>query len=158
MASTEALKKSNRTNSTPTRKGDEALTDTQAQWLYDYIRLLADKMALKDWGFDIVTEEPQDPTFIACIMPVYGRKYAQIHVRGDLFTSNSELQRHILVHELVHCHTSQVQNWIDEIGKEGEITAASYRAFRLHLEVGVDGLADALAPFLLLPPSCPTLT
>src|SRR5687767_3801682 len=86
--------------------------DEKDQQLYEYVREVADKLALRDWGFDIIQETPQEladtstdmsDTF-ACIQPTEGRKYAQISVRRDFWTSKPELQRYTVVHELIHCH------------------------------------------------------
>lgn len=128
------------------------MTKAQAQWLSDYVFLVASKMKLKDWDFDIDESPPDTDNAAAAIRCVPGRKYAVIRVAVDFFQEKPQQQRHSITHELIHCHMSMAHNYIDGLLDSGDLTCTHREAFMFNLEYGVDGMADAIAPFMPLPP------
>ncbi len=127
------------------------MTKKQAQWLYDYVRLVANQFALRDWDFDVEEPEPEDDAF-ASVCPTYGRKYFRLRVCSNFFTSTLEKQRHTIAHELIHCHMAPAERWIATCADNGKLSNTAIQAFHMNLEYGVDGLADAVASLLPLPP------
>ena len=77
--------------------------------------------------------------------PVEGRKYANLRLGECFLVDAAEEQRHTIVHELLHCHLGPMTRMIE--AHDGMPPAAM-----LALEYCVDGLADAIAPLLPLPP------
>jgi hypothetical protein len=111
-----------------------------------YARQLGDLLALKDWRLEIVEESPGDPTAIASCAPVEGRKYAVIRLGESFLTDAPPEQRHTLTHELIHCHLGPMCRML-------EAENAMPPAAKLTMEYCVDGLADAIAPLLPMPPA-----
>lgn len=128
------------------------MTDGQRDSLGEYIRRIADEMALRDWTFSVLSE-PAEADESAHIDITYGRKHALIRVAHDFVEFRPAAQRHSIVHELVHCHLepacSIFQNEVqDALGfASGSLLWAG---FKRNVEYGVDGLADAIAPLLPL--------
>jgi hypothetical protein len=111
-----------------------------------YVRALADLLHLKDWEILISPQAPAGDDAIASIQPIYGRKSALLRLSEGFLTDSGPEQRHTLVHELVHCHLAHLQRLLES---EQHDTAGA----RLAIEYCVDGLADAVAPLLPLPPA-----
>jgi len=72
------------------------------QWL-PYVRLIADKIALKDWTVQISESQPADRGAMASVNPCEGRKWGTIFLADGHFGESREEQRHTIVHELLHC-------------------------------------------------------
>jgi len=53
------------------------------------------------------------------------------------------------VHELIHCHFATAHLYADEVLEI--VSMLARRAFDLNMEMGIDGMADAIAPFMPLP-------
>jgi hypothetical protein len=111
-----------------------------------YVRTIADALRLKDWEFDIVQQAPSGDDSIASVQPVYGRKLAILRLSEGFLNDSYVEQRHTLVHELIHCHAAPLQRLLES---EEHMTAGARQA----IEYCVDGLADAIAPLLPLPPA-----
>lgn len=110
-----------------------------------YLRLLADRLHLKDWSFVLRDEAPDSADAIAAINCAEGRKYAWCYLSESFLRSSPEDQRHTLIHELLHCHMAGA----DHVA--ARMITEHFQLYRLHCEYAVDGLADALAPLLPLP-------
>ncbi len=83
------------------------------------------------------------------IMLIQGRRLAELRV-SHLFSQMSlEAKRHLLVHELIHCHFATAHLYADEVLEI--VSMLARRAFDLNMEMGIDGMADAIAPFMPLP-------
>jgi hypothetical protein len=112
-----------------------------------YLRDLANQMALKDWRPAVDNDAPPSDAG-ATVLPVQGRKFAVISLSEHFLNETPREQRHTCVHELLHCHFAQVDLMLSLFLDEEQRAIVD-----LHLEYVVDGLADAIAPLLPLPPS-----
>lgn len=119
---------------------------TRRQRWTSYIRQLADALHLRDWRIEVSEELPAGENSIASCQPVYGRKYAVIRLSEGFLNDDHDEQRHTVIHELLHCHTGPMNRLLEA---EESFTAS----VRQTMEYMVDGLADAIAPLLPLPPA-----
>jgi hypothetical protein len=120
-------------------------TVTARQRYLPYLRQIADLLRLRDWRLVILEELPPADAIASCA-PVEGRKYAVLRFGESFLADTPEEQRHTIAHELLHCHLGPMCRMIE--AHEGMPPAA-----RLAMEYCVDGLADAVAPLLPLPPA-----
>jgi hypothetical protein len=111
-----------------------------------YCCFLRDKLCLRDWQLLLSEEQPSGENSIASIEPIYGRKFATLRMSEGFLNDTPSEQRHTLVHELLHCHLAPLQRLIEA---NNEMT----QAYKMAIEYAVDGLADAIAPLLPVPPS-----
>ena len=102
-------------------------------------------MALRDWHFVLSGVAPAKGR-AAEIVPIYGRKWAELRLSPEFACLAPEVQRHTLVHELIHCHLAAAQCYADAM-----LRKAARHAFDMNVEIGIDGLADAIAPLMPLP-------
>ncbi len=120
----------------------------------DLLRAYANGLALRDWEFQVAHEEPFDPGALAEIEMAAGRKLARVRVAAAWDDHEPEERRHALVHELVHAHARDMEEFVRE-GARGEFGGAAYRLFvqglDRELERMVDALATAVEPVLPLP-------
>lgn len=134
----------------------QRLHDKQTRkWLSPYIREMADRMGLTDWRFEFIFYPPTDDDCFAEITPDDGKQSATIRFNADFPTYDREQQRETVVHELIHCHLDLIQQQIrNDLPKL--LGQPSYDAFWPSfvrgLERGVDGLTQAWAPLMPLPP------
>lgn len=118
-----------------------------------YIRWVANEMCLRDWTFDVPHEPLPESDAFATVKPTDGRKRARITFCRDFRDLEPDRQRHVVIHELVHCHFAMVQHQIESdlerhLGQHAD--RVLFDSFRRNLEYGVDGITDALAPHLPL--------
>jgi len=114
------------------------------KWL-PYVRDLADRLALRDWRVVIADDAPDGSDAIASVYCCPGRKYATIRF-GDVFFSDDRAdQRHSIVHELVHAHLGAYVAAVERLSNDD-------KTLRMLMEYAVDGLADAIAPLVPIPP------
>lgn len=135
------------------------MTKPDTQRLADYVRLVADRLALMDWEFIVRIGEPEialpwglnQP--VASIECVDGRKLAYLTFIESTRVQPAEEIRHTVVHELIHAHLNPACEIVRVDAKDG-FSQATYELlmanFRRNVEFGVDGLADAIAPSLPL--------
>ena len=121
-------------------------TPTRRERWVPYVRQLADILHLKDWRIDVYEDAPGDPNAIASCNPIDGRKYAVIRLGESFLTDTPDDQRQTLTHELMHCHLGPMARMIES---HGDFPPAA----KLAMEYCVDGLADAIAPLLPMPPA-----
>jgi hypothetical protein len=121
-------------------------TPSQRQKWLPYFRSTADKLSLRDWRIEIDEARPSSPAAIASVCCCEGRKYATIYLNDCFFTDSRSDQRHTVAHELVHCHAAPY-------AKAVEMRTGDDQVLKLLMEIMVDGLADAIAPLLPLPPA-----
>jgi hypothetical protein len=119
---------------------------TRRQRWAPYVRQLADLLRLRDWRIDVYEDAPAEPTAIASCAPVEGRKYAVIRLGESFLTDPPDDQRQTITHELLHCHLGPMVRMI-------EVHDGLPPAAKIAMEYCVDGLADAIAPLLPLPPA-----
>jgi hypothetical protein len=112
-----------------------------------YIRQLADRLGLRDWAFHILDETVLRDDSDAEVHCIEGRKLARLRLSEDFLRSDAQNQRHTLTHELIHCQLAA-----GVIVAEKLLSASERSLFMLSIEYGVDGLADAVAPLMPLPP------
>jgi hypothetical protein len=120
--------------------------DPRRQTWLPYFRLIADSFGLKDWEFRISDEPPDSPSAFAEIQPCKGRKLATILLSGVFLGAKREEQRITAIHELLHCHYDLADRIVLNTLTGPEITA-----YRLALELAVDGIATAIASKFPLP-------
>jgi hypothetical protein len=111
-----------------------------------YVRHLADRLGLKDWQVFVLDELPATDSAYARIEIPHGRKYANVTLSNNMLKGTEEEQRHAIVHELLHCHFA--------FGDRAARTMLSERDYGIYedgFELGVDGVAVAIAPLLPLP-------
>ena len=124
------------------------MRDPRRQRFAPYIRDLADRMELRDWRLAVSDYGPSNPAHNASITIANGKKYALIELSDNFLDTAPPEQRKSCVHELVHCHVEAA--W--EVAA-GELPPAVRGAFARLMEYAVDGLADAQAPHMPLPPA-----
>lgn len=122
---------------------------TERQWksLGRYIRHVADMMGLRDWSFEL-SHNPADGEAYASIVTTYGRKVAVIEVCPNWPNLDPKVQRHSIVHELVHAHLGGLKNYVYHALPSllGEASWSAFEsAYRMHDELATDGIADGIA-------------
>lgn len=126
----------------------------QREAIAAYVREIADLVELRDWTFDL-NWEPLPNDVQGAMFPTFGQKRPTIRFGTDFLEVGPERQRHIIVHELVHCHLEPSTNLIDNTLPD-LLGSTAYRifddAFVQDLEFATDALATALAKHLPLPP------
>jgi hypothetical protein len=121
------------------------MTESDKGWLAGYLRDLADRMGLKDWTIEVLADLCDDDSH-ADIRCIEGRKLAKVRFARDWREQTPETQRHTCCHELIHCHFAAVH--LDTLRK---LKSVDGETFMMHLEYGIDGMADAIAPHMPLP-------
>lgn len=128
------------------------MTKKERKALGLYIRWVGDAMELRDWTFELSRKEPDTDAF-ATVTPTYGRKIAVIDLCPDFRAMAPEKQRHVIVHELVHCHLEPAASMVrSDLEKHlGETTdRVFWDGFKRQVEYGVDALASAIAKHMPL--------
>jgi hypothetical protein len=115
------------------------------RWL-PYLRDVADRLHLRDWRFVIAEDLPNDRDSIATAWCCYGRKYATLRLNDSFLADNRDEQRNTIVHELVHAHLAPYVRAVETMTNDDKV-------LRLLMEYSVDGLANAIAPLVPLPPT-----
>lgn len=132
------------------------LTKRQRRLLGPYVREVADGLNLRDWRFEIL-HEPIHSTdeATARLTSTFGRHTATLEFCADFPRMPRDVQREIVVHELLHCWLPAVRagGWwgIDHLVGEPAMTVFR-SAYEEHVELAVDGIANAIAPLFPLPP------
>jgi hypothetical protein len=112
-----------------------------------YVEDIAARMRLGHWRITIVDESPRDDGTLASVHPWYGRHAATVRLSDGFLVEMPEEQRYVIIHELLHCHLAHLDKLIED-----DLSTDAGRAYRLANEYAVDSLAQAIAPFLPLPP------
>lgn len=111
-------------------------------------------MGLKDWDVILQRDRPKNGSAWASTETYYGQRRCEIHLNPDTFFAETpERQRHVIVHELLHCHTDNVNEVVRIFLTEQSGDAASlFEAyFRQQMEYTVDGVATGIASCFPLP-------
>lgn len=111
-----------------------------------YFRVIADRLALKDWQVTIKDEAPADCDHVASVATTEGRKVAGVWLSEEFLKRDGDYQRHTVVHELIHLHHA----YVDHLGLR-HVGDKQRELIKAGLEYMVDGLADAISPMLPLP-------
>lgn len=128
------------------------MTDREWEELTRYIRWVANEMELRDWTIEVLRTPSEEGTY-ATIFPTFGRKIATLKLDPNFRTYDAEIQRHTIVHELVHCHLEPAANMVykdleEYLGKQTD--QVFWNGFKRQIEYGVDGLASAIAKHMPL--------
>lgn len=119
-----------------------------------YLRVLADKMELRDWTIGTMHRPADDGKAASCVC-TYGQKKINVFLGLRFDDDSPEEQRVTLVHELLHAHLAGAhrllidaqanvrKTWIDQLEC----------AVRVQHEYAVDAIADIVAKYLPLPPT-----
>lgn len=131
------------------------MSDEPRTELGRYVRWLANELGLRDWHIVLAggDDPPDNRDHAACITVYYGRKRARIRLSREWDGMSPEDQRHCLVHELLHAHVDPMRTALSNAAST--LGDAAYGILKgAHddaLELAVDGIADAIAPYLPLP-------
>lgn len=121
------------------------MTDPRKRKFEPYVRLLADRMRLKDW--EITLEDgPSSEGSSADVRLVGPYRRATVRLSEEFLGDPPEVQRRVIVHELAHLLTARLANFADE-----ELDGPALREFVRCYEHGVEEVAMTLAPMLPLP-------
>lgn len=128
------------------------MTDRDWEALSRYVRWVANAMELRDWTLDL-QRRPCDRGAIASIHPTFGRKVADIYFDEHFRTLVPEVQRHTVVHELIHCHLEPAANMVykdleEQLSKPAD--QIFWNGFNRQIEYGVDALANVIAAHMPL--------
>lgn len=128
------------------------MTSTQRRALEKYIRYLLRALDLSDWAIAIKEPLDADDEAWARITPTYGQRRAALSLCPDFEQLPPEKARGILVHELVHCHTSGIQHHVESDELEGLLGKGAsllwVGAARQFIEGAVDAIAVVIARHL----------
>jgi hypothetical protein len=120
----------------------------------DYLRVLADLLALRDWTVRLDVGPMEDQGRSAEVDLLYGRRIANVKVPLGFFGASAEERRHALAHELLHAHLNPSRNVLDNarsiLGQP--LYDLMHATMTDSIEYATDAIADALAPHLPLPP------
>lgn len=126
------------------------MSDQDKRIVQDYIVELQGLLWLRDWQVTLL-DEVCIPERNADIYMIPGRKLAEMRLRHDFRAFTKERQRHTITHELLHLHFASAMHVIDTdllehatISNHGFLTAT----FMRQLELGIDGVADAIDGFM----------
>lgn len=131
--------------------------DKRQKALAQYVRAIADALGLRDWQFTYTDDPPGEIDYehaTAAIRPTRGRKWACLWVPAKWWDESPEDRRQTIAHELLHLHFAGMERILETVQTNlGDATWGVLRAAHLDaLEMAVDGIADAIAPFMPLPP------
>jgi hypothetical protein len=123
------------------------------QALAAYVRFVADRIELRDWTL-VLEPDPPEQDIEAHIRPIFGRHVAYLRFSTQFRGLDSERQRYVVCHELVHLHLDRISTYLengldDLVGRPAH--AVIWQRHREDIEMAVDGIAEALAvtlPFL----------
>jgi hypothetical protein len=119
-----------------------------------YIRRVADQMMLQAWTFTLMHDPPERDDALAVVEPWDGRKAARIWLCVDFDTFTPEVQRHTIVHEMLHMHMTGASD-VMRLDTCDHLSQAVYdtlmSAFKRQVEYAVDGIADSVSEFFPLP-------
>jgi len=119
----------------------------------EYLRELADQLALKDWTV-VTLESPAEDNCVAQSQCTYGRKRISISFQVGFDRLPPEEQRQTCIHELLHAHWGAMDQVIHDTknSQNKDWVLRFSDTIHLHHEYGVDALADVLAEFMPMPP------
>ena len=130
------------------------MNDADHAYWTAYARTLADGLGLKDWEVVIKRETPDDGHAGASMLTVTGRRLVWIKL-GDGFLANTpEMQRHYMLHELVHIHTDDIDTamWQAADVINGEAFTLLQKVVRDRIEFATDVIAASIGHAFPLPP------
>jgi hypothetical protein len=113
------------------------MSDADRHRLTAYLRILADRMGLRDWTVDILDETATEGVYaeVSCLE---GRKFARLRFDYAWADLSPEDLRQTCCHELLHCHLAPLQAEL-----ERRLKPSSYATAEMLMEYAIDGIADA---------------
>lgn len=123
------------------------MTNKQYASLGRYVRHVANLLGLRDWTFE-VSHSPASSDAYASIEPTFGRKVATLDFCANWPDLEPAIQRHAIVHELIHAHLAGLQTYVYHALPTllGEAAWSAFEsAYRQQNELATDGLADGIA-------------
>lgn len=119
-----------------------------------YITVLQPLLHLAHWQFIVIDECPTNPDAAASCERLGSRHAAWIRFSEGFFAEGLTIQRHAVVHELLHATTGNLLTACIDTAEWFDPTRCQIVRERMvhELELVVDGLAYLLSPFLPLPP------
>jgi len=132
------------------------MTDKQHTDLSTYVRTLADMLGLKDAVVEISRDEPEREDCAANVRGVPGRKFWSVSFGPRFWEMTADDKRETIVHELLHCHMDPALDHVRTDLYENRIVGHQqyvliYDAMLRTFEVGIDGIAHAIACHFPLP-------
>jgi hypothetical protein len=112
-----------------------------------YVRWVANEIGLRDWTLNLYYDGLGEEDLYADCTPIFGRKVADIRFCSDFREQKPEAQRHTVVHELLHCHFAQEQEFLrtDMCKHLGQPTYDMFfSAYKSMHEYAIDGVADGI--------------
>lgn len=131
-------------------KKHPGMTNTEFVALGNYIRMVGDKMGLRDWLFNLMHGLPQkpdgtdDPEAGAQCQPIWGKKVANIFVGHDFRQLSPERQRVFVCHELLHCHFDQIDSLVEN-DLHTHLGEIYYRAWKPGYTLATEHCVNAIA-------------
>lgn len=123
--------------------------------LLAYVRLVADRLNLRDWTVRLSEEDaPVEEGVEAICLTTYGRRTVTVKVAVDFIGRSREEQRATVVHELLHPHLTHVGDTFDHFlfgALAPQVLDVVRRVFQRDLELAVDALTGVIAPTVDLP-------
>lgn len=130
------------------------MNDAQHDAYTAYLRVLADRLLLRDWDVDLLRDRADCATY-AQVVPWDTENFAQVRINEEFFGYEPERQRLYLTHELLHSHTARMGRVVERLEDTlGDNPAVRYarQAMGEEEEIAVHQIARVLAPTLPLPP------
>jgi hypothetical protein len=116
-----------------------------------YIRLLADRLGLRDWEFILLhetTADNEEADAMMSVHPVDGQKRATLRLCAEFRELPLSKVRSSVVHELLHCQHRDATDII-RLTLPRSFGGVAYEVlwenFRQAIELMVDGIASAIA-------------
>ena len=135
-------------------RGMAHLSAEDCEAIEEYVRELADALGLRDWLITVSSDSLDENAVIAEIRCVNGRKRARISFASYFKSLDLDVQREVVVHELLHVHWEGAWSVLrhdiaDYLGQL--LYDHTMQSFRRQAEIGIDGIAHSIAHYLPLP-------
>lgn len=120
-----------------------------ADWevLSNYVRLIRDQLGLRDWFLVVKHDPPADQAALASVTCIEGRRFATVRVCVDFRELMGDEQRHVIIHELLHCHLAEMHHYLNGILRDvlGQSSVPILGAHHMKVEYAVDAIAQEWA-------------
>lgn len=137
--------------------------DGDRKAFFQYVREMADHLGLSEWYFEMaITDRFENGNHrfdinseaAASCLVAHGSIRAELQFRSDWAQWEPFMLRHIVVHELIHCHTEPLRwafNNTQAVLGNGSQWEAIEAAFDDAMEIAVDRMAMSWAQAMPLP-------
>lgn len=123
------------------------MTKADRKELKRYVRWLANELGLRDWTINLHYGDTDDERSFAETTTTFGRKIGDISLCEDFRELEPVVQRHTLIHELLHCVFAQEQEFIRSDVKHHlglPVWNVFFAAYTSMHEYAIDGVTDAI--------------